>query len=806
MGKNINKIKSNNLIKQHKKNCKDFIWKTVVFFWFFFISGLLGVFVIFYATYQGWFGPIPNIKDFDNPDKFVPSQIISDDGVVLDKFEKQLMIPVEYKDFPPFLVEALLAKEDKRFFEHTGIDLESILRVVYYRGKKGGGSTITQQLAKNLFTIQSKEELEEHGERKKSWFEEKREFQKLREWLISIELEKRYTKQEIIRMYFNKFDYLNNAIGVEMASRVYYQKNVKDLNLNEVATLVGMFENPNRYNPIFNSRSAKLQRNLVLRLMKEQGKISKIQYYETIQQPIIVNFKRVEKTNKNFSAYFKHQLRKDVLMYLNEYAKKTGKKYNLYKDGLKIYVTIDSRMQQYAEEAIKEHLTKLQRIFFEEIQGKKTAPFSGISIERANELFYIAMKRTRRYELYKSRGMSEEQIINEFKKPIRLEIFTWKGASYKLMSPWDSIRYHKHIINSGLMAMEPSTGNIKAWVGGIDWNYFQYDHVKQARRQVGSTFKPFVYASLMAHNGYTPCSMISNSVPRSLGWSPKGSGEGATTIKNAIAKSLNGCAVNAMNIAGVNNTINLCRDLGIESKIEPNLTSALGSCDLTIYEMVGAYSTFANYGTYTRPEMIWRIENMNGTIIKEYVSEQKEVLNELHAYSMIEAMQGVTLEGGTGKAARNYINTQIAGKTGTTNKNSDAWFMGMTPKLACGVWVGWEDRDTHFNSRLGQGSKSALPIWGIFMKKVYSNSKLGYSLQDKFTPPTSSDVFDCESLKEIGRYGESYGTIDDFEYEKTNDDVERDALVDKSNSSDSTKSRDLNATINRRDEDLKLDD
>lgn len=800
MKKYINKI--NNSTRLKSKKYQNFIWKSVIFFWFLFIIGLLSISLIFYGTYKGFFGPMPNINDFDNPDKFIASEIISSDGIVIDKFEKQIMLPVEYKDLPNSLVDALLAKEDKRFFKHSGIDLASIFRVIYYRGKKGGGSTITQQLAKNLFTIQSREEYEEHGERKKSWFEERREFQKLREWIISIELEKRYTKEEIIRMYFNKFDYLNNAIGIEMATQTYYQKSVKDLNLNEIATLVGMFENPNRYNPHSNPETSKLQRNLVLRLMRDQKKISKNIYYHTIKQPIIVSFKKIKKTHKNFSAYFKYQLRKDVLKHLNKYEKQTKKKYNLYKDGLKIYVTIDSRMQKYAEEAIKKHLMKLQNIFFKNVLGKNTAPFSGISIKKANKLFQVAMRRTGRYKLYKKMGMSEEKILSEFKKPTRLEIFTWKGSVDTLISPWDSIRYHKHIINSGLMAMEPSTGNIKAWVGGIDWNYFQYDHVKQARRQVGSTFKPFAYAALIINKGYTPCSMISNSISKSLGWIPKGSGKGSTTIKNAIAKSLNGCAVNAMNIAGVNNTISLCKDLGIESKIAPNLTSALGSSDLSIYEMVGAYSTFSNYGTYTRPEMIWRIEDANGKVIKEYKSEQKEVLNELHAYSMIEAMKGVTLDGGTGNEVRNYINTQIAAKTGTSNNNSDGWFVGMTPKISCGVWVGWEDRDTHFNSRIGEGSKSALPIWGIFMKKVYSDSKLGYSLNDKFIPPTSNNKkFDCETLKGIEGYGESYGTVDDeLKNRKINNYSEDSSVIKQPDSNH------LNSTINQKDENLNLDE
>lgn len=763
---------------------KRIIKKGLKLFWFSFFFLLFGIFFTLFATKQGWLGEMPDVDQLDNPDINKASVIISADGIEIDKFEDEKRIPITYKDLPPHLVDALLAKEDKRFYEHAGIDAQRILGAIYYLGQKGGGSTISQQLAKLLFT----------EKRAKNKIE--RSFQKIKEWIIAVELEKRYTKQEIITMYFNKFDYLHNAHGIEMASQIYFNKPTKQLTLDEAAIFVGMFENPRIYNPKGRPENAVKQRNLVLSLMKEQGRISEVQYYETSQKPIKLDYKRVEKAgNSSFSAYFKHQLRKDVERQLDEYEKQSGKKYNLYKDGLKIYVTIDSRMQKYAEEAIKEHIQKLQKIFFADVRGRKTAPFSGVSEAQANELFKTAMRRTDRYKTLKEKGLSEDEIVAEFKKPTRLDIFTWKGYQDTLMSPWDSIRYHKHITNCGLMAMEPMTGNIKAWVGGIDWNYFQYDHVKQARRQVGSTFKPFVYASLIVNTGYTPCSTISNSVSPRMGWVPKGSGGGSTTIKNALAKSLNGCAVNAMNIAGVNNTIALCRDLGIESPIAPYLTSALGASDITLYEMVGGYSTFANYGTYTHPEMIWRIEDSNGKVIKEYVPEQKEVLNELHAYSMIETMKGV-VDGGTGKAAKTYINTDIAAKTGTTNLNSDTWFIGMTPRLACGVWVGWEDRQTHFNSALGQGSKSALPVWGIFMKKVYSNKDLGYKLDERFIPPASLEGgFDCDVLKTIGGYGESYGGIDDFEYEIN----EYSPKPNTKGTRTSGSSTDLNQSINRQD-------
>jgi penicillin-binding protein 1A len=419
-------------------------------------------------------------------------------------------------------------------------------------------------------------------------------------------------------------------------------------------------------------------------------------------------------------------------------------------------------MQKYAEEAIEKHAKYLQNLFFREQRGRKYAPFYNYPGDPKIEVLYNksmtdAMKRTGRYRNLKAKGLSEEEILAEFKKPTELQIFTWKGDRDTLMSPWDSIRYHKHIVQAGLMAMEPSTGNIKAWVGGVNWRHFQYDHVKQSQRQVGSTFKPFVYATAIKNLSYTPCTQVSNATYTKGSWTVPGNGA-MMPLRSALAYSKNAVTIRLIDATGSDAVIQMARDLGVESPIPRNNTIALGSADLTIYEMVGAYSTFANYGNYTKPEMIWRIEDSNGKVIKEYQPQVREVMNEIYAYTMIDLMKGV-VDIGTGRRIRGMgIKAEIAGKTGTTNKNADGWFIGIAPKLATGVWVGWEDRYAHFASTaIGQGSSMALPIWAYFMQKVYANSKIEISQDDKFVKPESiGDNFSCEDLASYGTYNGGY--------------------------------------------------
>ncbi len=772
---NKDKINSNKKTKQDNPK-KKFIKKALLWFWGLFFAGILAIALLFTLTAYGFLGTMPDVRDLENPDIFIASEIISSDGVVLQKFEKEKRIPVEYPDIPQQLIYALMAKEDERFRDHSGVDKKALFRAVVYGGQRGGGSTITQQLAKLLFT-QKEDEDGEFSNKGVSQNKLERAFQKIKEIIIAVQLEKLYTKDEIVTLYLNKFDFLYNANGIATASRVYFNKDVKDLNLSESATLVAMLENPVINNPKMNPENAKVRRDVVLKLMKDQKYISEAEYSSIAGTPVKLDYKPVKEIGEGYSAYFKYELKKEVNAILSDYEKQTGKKYSLYRDGLKIYVTLDSRMQKYAEEAIEKHIKYLQGIFFREQRGRKYAPFYTYADQKDkplaevyNNLMMSAMRRTGRYKNLKAQGKSEEEILKIFQKPIDLQIFTWKGDKDTLMSPWDSIRYHKHIVQAGLMAMDPNTGNIKAWVGGINWKHFQYDHVKQARRQVGSTFKPFVYATAIKNLNYTPCTQVSNATYTKGSWTVYGKG-GTPNLKSALAYSQNAVTARLIGETGADAVIQMARDLGVESPIPRNNTIALGSADLTIYEMVGAYSTFANFGNYTKPEMIWRIEDSNGKVIKEYQPQIREVMSEIYAYTMLDLMKGV-VDIGTGRKVRGMgITAEIAGKTGTTNKNADGWFIGIAPKLATGVWVGWEDRYAHFASTsIGQGAAMALPIWAYFMQKVYADKKLEITQTDKFPKPeTIGDNFSCEDLASYGAYD---GGFSGSEYYDIQEDVE----------------------------------
>lgn len=728
-------------LPKKKKNTGINRWIKLI--WGLFIAAVLGIAFLFFLVANGFLGKMPDIEQLENPDIYVASEIISSDGVILAKYEREKVIPVKYQDLPPYLVYALQAKEDQRYMEHSGIDLKSILRAVRFLGERGGGSTITQQLAKLLFT------------KDPSSNAVVRVFQKLKEWCVAVSLEKRYTKEQIITLYFNKFDFTHGANGIEMASRIYYNKHTNELTLPEAATLVAMLEAPSGNNPLRRPKRAKKRRDVVLKQMYDLNYIDQKTYEQAIAQPIKTDYHPAKSVSAGYSAYYKYFLRKQVDQYLEEYEKKTGNQLNLYRDGLKIYVTIDSHMQRYAEEAIKQHLSKMQKIFDREQDRNPNRPFYNLSKKTAKELLVRAMKRTGRYDQLKAEGLSEEEIIQAFKKPTELEVFTWNGEKKVEMSPWDSIIYHKELMQVGMMSMEPTTGNIKAWVGGIDWQYFKYDHVKQAKRQVGSTFKPFVYAAAIINLNYTPCTPISNATFRQGKYVVAGNGA-EMTLKSALAHSKNAATLRLISKVGVDKVIQLARDLGVTSKIPRNYTIALGSSDITLYEMLGAYSTFANFGTYNKPEMIWRIEDANGRVIKEVKPQSKEVMNEIYAYTMIDMMKGVTDYGTGSRLRRTYgFKGEIASKTGTTDNNSDGWFIGITPKLATGVWVGWEDRATHFRSTaIGQGASMALPIWAYYMKKVYADKSLEVSPNDKFPVPQSlKGGFDCHSVESIGGYG-----------------------------------------------------
>ena len=744
------------------KKQKNFGYKKwVKFIWLGLGGIILGTAFLFFAVSQGFLGDMPDVKELENPDIYVASEIISSDGVTLGKFEKEKTIPVTYKDLPPHLVYALMAKEDERFREHSGIDLQAFARAVAYGGKRGGGSTISQQLAKLLFT---------KGASQNKF---QRAFQKLKEWSVAVSLEKRYTKEEIITLYFNKFDFLHNANGIELASRIYFNKPTKELTLSEAATFVAMLENPVRNNPIKYPEKAKARRNVVLEQMLKTNYIDQATYDKVVAEPIVVDFHPVESVDEGYSAYYKHYLRKEINNYLEEYEKETGKDVNIYRDGLKIFVTLDSKMQKYAEEAIKEHMTSLQKSFDSEQRRNPNRPFYFLKKKQIDDIMLAAMKRTGRYKQLAAEGVSEDSIMMDFKTPTKTTIFTWEGEKETEMSPYDSIRYHKQIAQAGLMSMEPATGDIKAWVGGIDWKHFQYDHVKQGKRQVGSTFKPFVYATAIMNLGMTPCSTVSNATYTKGDWVVEGNG-GNLTLRDALAHSKNPVAVRLIESVSPKKVIQLARDLGVTEEMPNEYAIALGSSDITIYEMLGAYSSFANFGNYIKPEMVWRIEDANGRVIKEVKNETKEVMNEMYAYTMIDLMKGVTRFGtASGELRRMGIpeTVEIAGKTGTTQNNSDGWFMGITPNLATGVWVGWEDRATHFwSTGEGQGAKMALPIWGIFMKKVWADKELGITPDDKFAKP-SNWTGDCADLQGLGGYGDDGGlqTIDQIKNPKPKD-------------------------------------
>lgn len=774
-----------------KKKPRSTGWrKWVRLIWIGLIAAVLGICTLFFSVSQGFLGEMPDVKQLENPDIFVASEIYSSDNVLLGKFEKEKTQPVTYKDLPPHLVYALQAKEDERFKEHSGIDIQAVARAVVFTGGRGGGSTITQQLAKLLFTgTASQNKIE-------------RAFQKLKEWVVAVSLEKRYTKEEIITLYFNKFDFVNNANGIEMASRIYFNKNTRNLTLPEAAMFVAMLEAPVANNPLRNPERAKRRRDLVLDQMLKTRYIDNETYQRAVDTPIKLDFRPVKEISDGYSAYYKFYLRKEIDGYLKDYAKKTGKELNLFRDGLKIYVTLDSKMQKYAEESMKEHLTELQKSFDREQRGRKSAPFYLITDKEAEAIMMSAVKRTGRYRQLKAAGVSEDSIMLDFKTPTKMTRFTWDGEEEVEMTPWDSIKWHKQIAQAGLMSMVPGTGEIKAWVGGINWEHFQYDHIKQGKRQVGSTFKPFVYATAIMNLGMTPCSPVSNATYRKGTWTVEGSG-GSLALKDALAHSKNPVAVRLIEMASPKKVIQLARDLGVTEEIPNEYAVALGSSDITIYEMLGAYSTFANYGNYIKPEMIWRIEDANNRVIKEVKNEQKEVMNEKYAYTMIELMKGVAEFGtASGELGRRGISkgVEIAGKTGTTQNNSDGWFMGIVPNLATGVWVGWEDRATHFRSTgEGQGAKMALPIWAIFMKKVWADKDLGITPDDKFVKP-SDWTNGCDDLRGMsGGYGDE-GALQTIDQLKNPVIVEPDVNTGSNRKPAARKEENVNEAINRNEE------
>lgn len=750
--------------KKSSKQPRPFSLKRMLFTtWGIFVAGILGVFILFWGTSHGLLGEMPDIADLENPDIYVSSEIYSSDGVLLDRFETEKRIPITYNDLPKYVVDALLAREDIRYRKHSGIDPRSTMRALTSAGESGGASTITQQLAKQLFT------------KNKSSNKIQRVFQKIKEWVVAVELEKRYTKDEIIAMYLNKFDFVYSANGIELASKVYFNTTTSKLTVDQGAMLIAMLKNPVLYNPVKNPENARQQRNVVLNQMVKYGSLTDAEAKTYKDKPLGLNKQEINTISESYSAYYKHELRREIQGYLDNLEKETGKKYNLYKDGLKIYVTLDSRLQKLAEDAVAKHLKTIQKTFFEEQKNNPRAPFYGISKDQADRILKRAMKNTDLYKKMKSEDKSDEEILAEFnRKRDSVKIFTWDGVVYqKNMSLMDSIKYHKHILQAGMMSMDPKDGTIKAWVGGINWDYFKFDHVKQARRQVGSTFKPFVYVTAINQMNYTPCHTVSNDRFRVGNWEPKnanGKYGGSQDLRTALAFSTNVVTARLIVQTGVEPVIQLAKEMGVESPIPKDYTIALGSADLTVYEMVGALSTFANHGIYIKPELIVRIEDKTGRVLKDYKPVTREVVNEYVAYTMIDLMEGVTNRG-TGSWVRTKygLTSEIAGKTGTTNDQSDGWYIGITPNLITGVWVGCEDRSAHFQGiARGQGAAMALPIWAYYMQNVYKDGKdFGVLPSDKFEKPADIDQrWDCSSQTGFNSY-ESMGGTFDYDYSES---------------------------------------
>ena len=697
-----------------------------------------------------------SFEDLENPDSNLATEIISSDGVVIGKYFKTNRSQLKYSDLPKSLVEALVATEDARFYDHSGIDGRGTLRAIFTLGTNGGASTLTQQLAKQLF----------HGEGSK--FLPFRIVQKIKEWIIAIRLERQYTKNEILAMYCNVYDFGNYSVGVSSAAQTYFSKDPKDLTMDESAILVGMFKNSGLYNPVRNPEGVKNRRNVVLSQMEKAKMITETEKVRLQALPIALKFK-LESHREGTATYFREYLRDYMKKWVAENKKPDGSDYDIYKDGLKIYTTIDSRMQQYAEEAVSAHMKNLQQQFFIEMKNNKNAPFVNITKAETDRIIMQAMKNSTRWAIMKDMDKSEDDIINSFKVKTKMRIFTWKGERDTIMTPLDSIRYYKHFLQSGLMAMEPQTGNIKAWVGGINYKYFQYDHVGQGARQVGSTFKPFVYATAIEQLNMSPCDSILDG-PFMIhkgrhhvteDWEPRNSDNryrGMVTLKQGLANSINTVSAKLIDRTGPEAVVELTKKLGVKTEIPVQPSIALGAVDITVEDMVAAYSTFANQGVYVKPQFLSRIENKSGEVIYEPIPESHDVLNKDIAFAVIKLLQGVT-ETGSGARLRTqgggsgdnrwtgypYMFTNpIAGKTGTTQNQSDGWFMGMVPNLVTGVWVGCEDRSARFKSlTYGQGATAALPVWAYFMKLCYADKDLQVSKSEFERPANLSIKVDC---------------------------------------------------------------
>ncbi|MDA9016049.1 transglycosylase domain-containing protein [Flavobacteriaceae bacterium] len=753
-----------------KKTKKQPYKKYIRWMWGLFFVGTLALGLLFGGAALEWYGPMPDLQQLENPRTNLATQIISSDGVILGKYYlDDNRTPITYEELPQNMVQALIATEDERFYEHAGIDWKGTLRAFAYLGKRGGASTITQQLARQIFVgVRSRNKV-------------KAVLQKAQEWVIAVQLEQRYTKNEILSLYLNKYDFGYQADGVRSAAKIFFNKTPQTLNIEESATLIGMLKNSSLYNPIRRPQRVKERRNIVFQQMVRNELITPEEKDSLSQLPITITY-TPESHREGLATYFRAYLKEFMDNWIANNPKADGTKHSLYRDGLRIFTTIDSRMQAKGEAAVDAHMKNLQKEFFRQNtkRANPTAPFLDLREGEIDTLMVRTAYRTERWRKMKLAGIEEEEILASFYKKTPMNVFSWSGERDTIMTPMDSIRYYKHFLRASLMSMEPQSGHVKTWVGGFNYKHFQYDQVKQGRRQIGSTFKPFLYATAIDQLKLSPCDSLPDALyciePMKHGnidaWCPKNSGDkyGRTrTLKNALANSVNTVSARIMDLVGPRPVINLARKMGITSNLPAVPSIALGTPDISLFEMVGAYSTFANQGIYVKPVVITRIEDKNGRALYEVVPETQDVLSEEAAYVTVNLLQGVT-KAGSGARLRHaglektsyvyekvitgypYIfENPIAGKTGTTQNQSDGWFMGMVPNLATGVWVGGEDRAVHFKDiAFGQGATMALPIWAGYMKHLYEVPNLGISIEDFVAPETLSIPIECDELNEEG--------------------------------------------------------
>lgn len=693
----------------------------------------------------GLFGGIPGTENLANPKSELASEVYTSDGVLLGKYFKENRSPTPFDELSPNLLKALFATEDIRFEQHSGIDMKGTLAILWYmiRLDRRGSSTLTQQLAKNLFSTRS--ELYEGSLSAIPGF--RTLIIKTKEWITAVRLERTYTKQEILTMYLNTVHFGSNAFGIKTAARTFFNTSPDKLSLEQSAMLVGVLKAPTLYSPVYNPKRALIRRNTVIEQMYKYNYLTEAEAESLKLKPIDIGQYQVENHNEGIGTYFRTELKKD----LQHFCKERG--YDLYADGLKIYTTIDSRMQKYAEEALDSHMRYQQAIFFKYWKGKSPwVDENGVEIK---DFIKNAARRTSLFQSYKQQyNGNEDSAILAFKRPLKTSLFSWNGGKDTIISPWDSIAYTKHFLHSGMMSMDPFTGNIKAWVGGINYKYFKYDHVRQGKRQPGSSFKPIVYATAM-DNGFTPCTEMVDAPTTFYNeetntyWTPKNSdgkysGE-RMTLRKAMAQSINSVAAQVMKKLGADRVVEYAKKLGISSPLDPVPALCLGASDVSVFELVSAYSTFVAGGTWTKPYYIVKIMDKNGNQLAAFNPEKKEVISEETAYMMVHMLQGATRERngtalGLHRLGKTLVGNEVGGKTGTTSNYSDGWFIGITKQLVTGIWVGGEDRSIHFRSfHLGQGSKMAMPIWSYYMDKVYADTKLGI-IKGPFKRPANLSV------------------------------------------------------------------